>query len=72
MRKGLSLKWVISGSLLLIIAVVLIIYNQLLPVYTMRGFLFTASAMMEEEAQYFARHYRQDPTDRKSVCRERV
>ncbi|ALI02337.1 sensor histidine kinase [Pseudomonas sp. FW306-02-F02-AA] len=62
MRKGLSLKWVISGSLLLIIAVVLIIYNQLLPVYTMRGFLFTASAMMEEEAQYFARHYQQDPT----------
>lgn len=62
MRKGLSLKWVISGSLLLIIAVVLIIYNQLLPVYTMRGLLFTASAMMEEEAQYFARHYQQDPT----------
>ncbi|NMZ02603.1 HAMP domain-containing histidine kinase [Pseudomonas proteolytica] len=62
MRNGLSLKWVISGSFLLLIAVVLLIYSQLLPVYTVRGLLYTASAMMEEEAQYFVRHYKKDPT----------
>ncbi|KAF0861707.1 HAMP domain-containing sensor histidine kinase [Pseudomonas sp. LD120] len=62
MRKGLSLKWVISGSFLLLIAVVLMIYSLLLPEYGVRGFLYTASAMMEEEAQYFARHYKKDPT----------
>lgn len=62
MRNGLSLKWVISGSFLLLIAVVLIIYSKLLPIYTVRGLLYTASAMMEEEAQYFVRHYKKDPT----------
>ncbi|AIG00953.1 sensor histidine kinase [Pseudomonas fluorescens] len=62
MRNGLSLKWVISGSFLLLIAVVLLIYSQLLPVYTVRGLLYTASAMMEEEAQYFVRHYKKDPS----------
>ena len=62
MRNGLSLKWVISGSFLLLIAVVLLIYSLLLPEYSVRGLLYTASAMMEEEAQYFARHYNKDPT----------
>lgn len=62
MRNGLSLKWVISGSFLFLIAVVLLIYSQLLPLYTVRGLLYTASAMMEEEAQYFVRHYKKDPT----------
>ncbi len=62
MRNRLSLKWVISGSFLFLIAVVLLIYSQLLPVYTVRGLLYTASAMMEEEAQYFVRHYKKDPT----------
>ncbi|CAM3152350.1 Signal transduction histidine kinase [Pseudomonas gessardii] len=62
MRNGLSLKWVISGSFLFLIAVVLLIYSQLLPVYTVRGLLYTASAMMEEEARYFVRHYEKDPT----------
>lgn len=62
MRNVLSLKWVISGSFLLLIAVVLIIYSKLLPIYTLRGLLYTASAMMEEEAQYFVRHYKKDPT----------
>ncbi|ROM39322.1 two-component sensor histidine kinase [Pseudomonas poae] len=61
MRNGLSLKWVISGSFLLLIAVVLLIYSQLLPAFTVRGLLYTASAMMEEEAQYFIRHYKKDP-----------
>lgn len=62
MRNRLSLKWVISGSFLFLIAVVLLIYSQLLPVYTVRGLLYTASAMMEEEAQYFVRHYTKDPS----------
>ena len=62
MRNGLSLKWVISGSFLCLIAVVLVIYSKLLPEFTVRGLFYTASAMMEEEAQYFARHYKQDPT----------
>ncbi|WP_409283943.1 sensor histidine kinase [Pseudomonas protegens] len=62
MRNGLGLKWVISGSFLLLIAVVLLIYSLLLPEYSVRGLLYTASAMMEEEAQYFARHYKKDPT----------
>ncbi|OLF51863.1 sensor histidine kinase [Pseudomonas chlororaphis] len=62
MRKGLGLKWVISGSFLLLIAVVLVIYSLLLPEYSVRGLLYTASAMMEEEAQYFARHYQKDPS----------
>ncbi|MCO7577826.1 MULTISPECIES: sensor histidine kinase [Pseudomonas chlororaphis group] len=61
MRNGLGLKWVISGSFLLLIAVVLLIYSLLLPEYSVRGLLYTASAMMEEEAQYFARHYKKDP-----------
>lgn len=61
MRKGLSLKWVISGSFLLLIAVVLLIYSLLLPEYSVRGLLYTASAMMEEEALYFVRHYEKDP-----------
>ncbi|AXK53713.1 MULTISPECIES: sensor histidine kinase [Pseudomonas] len=61
MRNGLGLKWVISGSFLLLIAVVLLIYSLLLPEYSIRGLLYTASAMMEEEAQYFARHYKKDP-----------
>lgn len=61
MRNGLGLKWVISGSLLLLIGVVLLIYSLLLPEYSVRGLLYTASAMMEEEAQYFARHYKKDP-----------
>lgn len=61
MRKGLNLKWVISGSFLLLIATVLFIYSQLLPLYSERGLLYTASAMMEEEAQYFARQYHKDP-----------
>nr|BFD44261.1 cationic peptide sensor histidine kinase CprS [Pseudomonas sp. FFPRI_1] len=61
MRNGLGLKWVISGSFLLLIAVVLLIYSLLLPEYSVRGLLYTASAMMEEEAQYFARHYEKDP-----------
>ncbi|MGC5704443.1 HAMP domain-containing histidine kinase [Pseudomonas sp. NFXW11] len=61
MRNGLGLKWVISGSFLLLIAVVLLIYSLLLPEYSLRGLLYTASAMMEEEAQYFARHYKKDP-----------
>ncbi|MFP3409410.1 sensor histidine kinase, partial [Pseudomonas sp. SIMBA_065] len=46
MRNGLSLKWVISGSFLLLIAVVLLIYSHLLPVFTVRGLLYTASSMM--------------------------
>ena len=54
MRNGLSLKWVISGSFLLLIAVVLLIYSLLLPEYSVRGLLYTASAMMEEEAQYLS------------------
>ncbi|MGY4660058.1 signal transduction histidine kinase [Pseudomonas chlororaphis] len=62
MRKGLSLKWVISGSFLLLIAVVLLIYSQLLSSYSIRGLLYTASAMMEEEALYFVRHYKKDPS----------
>ena len=62
MRNGLSLKWVISGSFLCLIAVVLVIYSKLLPEFTVRGLFYTASAMMEEEAQYFLRHYKQDPT----------
>ena len=62
MRNGLSLKWVISGSFLFLIAVVLVIYSRLLPEFTVRGLFYTASAMMEEEAQYFVRHYKQDPT----------
>ncbi|UOK40493.1 HAMP domain-containing histidine kinase [Pseudomonas palleroniana] len=62
MRNGLSLKWVISGSFLLLIAVVLLIYSHLLPVFTVRGLLYTASSMMEEEAQYFIRHYKKDPS----------
>jgi len=62
MRNGLGLKWVISGSFLLLIAVVLLIYSLLLPEYSVRGLLYTASAMMEEEAQYFARHYKKDPS----------
>ncbi|MGE7959959.1 sensor histidine kinase [Pseudomonas sp. NPDC089530] len=62
MRKGLSLKWVISGSFLLLIAVVLLIYSRLLPEYSVRGLFYTASAMMEEEALYFARHYEKDPS----------
>lgn len=62
MRNGLSLRWVISGSFLFLIAVVLLIYSQLLPAFTVRGLLYTASAMMEEEAQYFIRHYQKDPT----------
>ena len=62
MRSGLSLKWVISGSFLCLIAVVLVIYSKLLPEFTVRGLFYTASAMMEEEAQYFLRHYKQDPT----------
>ncbi|BAQ82967.1 sensor histidine kinase [Pseudomonas sp. St29] len=61
MRNGLGLKWVISGSFLLLIGVVLLIYSLLLPEYSVRGLLYTASAMMEEEAQYFARHYKKDP-----------
>ncbi|WP_248749298.1 HAMP domain-containing sensor histidine kinase [Pseudomonas sp. MWU15-20650] len=61
MRNGLSLRWVISGSFLLLIAVVLLIYSQLLPAFTVRGLFYTASAMMEEEAQYFVRHYKRDP-----------
>lgn len=61
MRNGLGLKWVISGSFLLLIAVVLLIYSLLLPEYSVRGLLYTVSAMMEEEAQYFARHYKKDP-----------
>lgn len=62
MRNALSLKWVISGSFLLLITLVLVIYSQLLPAFTVRGLLYTASAMMEEEAQYFTRHYNNDPT----------
>lgn len=62
MRNGLSLRWVISGSFLFLIAVVLVIYSRLLPEFTVRGLFYTASAMMEEEAQYFVRHYKQDPT----------
>lgn len=62
MRKGLSLKWVISGSFLLLIAVVLLIYSQLLSSYSVRGLLYTASAMMEEQALYFVRHYKKDPS----------
>lgn len=62
MRNVLSVKWVISGSFLLLIGVVLLIYSLLLPEYSVRGLLYTASAMMEEEAQYFARHYNKDPT----------
>ncbi|MGH8451124.1 sensor histidine kinase [Pseudomonas sp.] len=62
MRNGLSLKWVISGSFLLLIALVLLIYSQLLPVFTVRGLLYAASSMMEEEAQYFSMHYKKDPT----------
>lgn len=61
MRNGLSLKWVISGSFLCLIAVVLVIYSKLLPEFTVRGLFYTASAMMEEEAQYFVRHYKQNP-----------
>ncbi|MGE8415840.1 MAG: sensor histidine kinase [Pseudomonas sp.] len=61
MHKGLALKWVISSSFLLLIAIVLLIYSLLLPQYSVRGLLYTASAMMEEEAQYFARHYAKNP-----------
>lgn len=61
MGKRLALKWVISGSFLLLIAIVLLIYSLLLPEYSVRGLLYTASAMMEEEAQYFSRHYAKDP-----------
>lgn len=61
MHKGLALKWVISSSFLLLIAIVLLIYSLLLPEYGVRGLLYTASAMMEEEAQYFARHYAKNP-----------
>lgn len=61
MHKGLALKWVISSSFLLLIAIVLLIYSLLLPEYSVRGLLYTASAMMEEEAQYFARHYAKNP-----------
>lgn len=61
MGKRLALKWVISGSFLLLIAIVLLIYSLLLSEYSVRGLLYTASAMMEEEAQYFSRHYAKDP-----------
>lgn len=61
MPKSLALKWVISSSFLLLIAIVLLIYSLLLPEYSVRGLLYTASAMMEEEAQYFSRHYAKNP-----------
>ena len=41
MRNGLSLKWVISGSFLCLIAVVLVIYSKLLPEFTVRGLFYT-------------------------------
>ncbi len=44
MRSGLSLKWVISGSFLCLIAVVLVIYSRLLPEFTVRGLFYTGQS----------------------------
>lgn len=61
MRQGLSLKYIVGGSTLLVIGVMLLTYSQLLRNYTLEGLYYGTSAMMETEALDFAERYKKDP-----------